>query len=187
MKNPLLSLLVLLVFAFGGCKDVAKINADEAGAVITNYLKANPEYKTAHFNYGELKFNSDKEMIELAKYRQLASDGYVSLTLVEGKKKFLSKDSSYVYLIKLTNKGSDLVLKQDNDKATVKVVVYELASEKPVDFNIVNNNNAKVTVSLKKTNTPFSPFQKKQDENSDFLTKTYRLKLDKDEGWKIVK
>lgn len=187
MKKYTFILITFITIAFGGCKDVAKINADEAGEVITSYLKANPEYKIAHFNYGELKFNSDKDMIELVKYRQLASDGYVSLSLVEGKKKFLSKDSSYVYLIKLTNKGSDLVLKQDNDKATVKVVVYELASEKPVDFNIVNNNNAKVTVSLKKTNTPFSPFQKKQDENSDFLTKTYRLKLDKDEGWKIVK
>jgi hypothetical protein len=109
------------------------------------------------------------------------------MTLQEGKKKFLSKDSSYVYIIKLTDKASDLVLKQDEDKATVKVVLYELASEKPVNFNRVNDNNAKVTVSLKKVNTVFAPFQKNQNDNSDFITKTYRLKQDKEEGWKVVK
>lgn len=187
MKNQFLFFLTFVVFAFGSCKNIAKINADEAGEVITDYLKANPEYKTARFNFGEIKFNSEKEMKELEKYRQLANDGYVSLALKEGKKKFLSKDSSFVYLIKLTDKASDLVLKQDEDRATVKVVNYELASEKPVNFNRVNDNNAKVTVTLKKINTVFAPFQKNQDENSNFITKTYRLKFDKEEGWKVTK
>jgi hypothetical protein len=187
MKKQLLTFLVLFVIAFSGCKDVAKINADEAGDVITDYLRANPEYKTARFNFGEMKFNSDSEMKELEKYRKLADEGYVSLTIQEAKKKFLSKDSSYTYLIKLTDKASDLVLKQDEDKATVKVVNYELASEKPVNFNRVNDNNAKVTVTLKKISTPFAPFQKNEDANSNFLTKTYRLKLDKEEGWKVMK
>ncbi len=187
MRKYSLLFLSLLVLAFSACKDVAKINTEEAGTVITDYLKANQEYKTVRFNFGEMKFNSDKDMAELRKYRQLATDGYISLTLADAKKKFLSKDSSYTYLIKLTDKASELVLKQDEDKATVKVVTYELASEKPVDFSRVNDNNAKVTVSLKKVNTPFSPFQKSQDQNSDFITKTYRLKLDKAEGWKVVK
>lgn len=187
MKNRIFAILTLFVIAFGGCKDVAKINADEAGEVITEYLTANPEYKTGRFNFGELKFNSQKDMLELEKYKTLASDGYVSLALQESKKKFLSKDSSFVYMIKLTDKASDLVLKQDEDKATVKVVTYELASEKPVNFNRVNDNNAKVTVSLKKVNTPFAPFQKNADDNSNFITKTYRLKLHKEEGWKVVK
>lgn len=187
MKKQTLFYLLFFVSVFLGCKNVAKINADEAGEVITDYLKANPEYKTARFNFGEIKFNSQKEMVELEKYRQLASDGYISLALKEGKKKFLSSDSSFTYLIKLTDKASDLVLKQDEDRATVKVVNYELASEKPVNFNRVNDNNAKVTVTLKKINTVFAPFQKNQDENSNFITKTYRLKLDKEEGWKVAK
>lgn len=186
MKKQFLILLVT-IFALGACKNVSKINADEAGEVITAYLKANPEYKTSRFNFGEMKFNSQNDMKDLEKYRQLANDGYVSLTLQEAKKKFLSRDSSYTYLIKLTDKASDLVLKQDETKATVKVVTYELASEKPVNFNRVNDNNAKVTVSLKKVNTPFAPFQKNEAENSNFITKTYRLKLDKEEGWKVVK
>ncbi len=187
MKTYIFSILALFTIAFTSCKDVSKINADEAGDVITNYLKANQEYKTARFHFGEMKFNSKNEIIELEKYKALEDEGYISMTLQEGKKKFLSKDSSFVYIIKLTDKASDFVLKQDENKATVKVVLYELASEKPVNFNRVNDNNAKVTVSLKKANTVFAPFQKNQNDNSEFITKTYRLKLDKEEGWKVIK
>lgn len=186
MKNRALIIFSLLVIALG-CKNVATINQEEAGEKITDYLKANPEYKTARFSFGEMKFNSEKDMKELEKYRHLAEEGYVSLSLQSAKKKFLSKDSSYVFQIRLTDKASDLVLKQDEDRATVKVIQYELASEKPVDFNRINDNNAKVTVSLKKTNTVFAPFQKDANENSAFITKTYRLKFDKEEGWKVLK
>ncbi len=187
MKNQIFATLVVFTIAFSSCKDVAKINAEEAGDVITDYLKANQEYKTDRFHFGEIKFNSKSEMLSLQKYKTLEDEGYISMTLQEGKKKFLSSDSSFVYIIKLTDKASDLVLKQDEDKATVKVVLYELASEKPVNFNQVNDNNAKVTVSLKKANTVFAPFQKNQNDNSDFMTRTYKLKLDKVEGWKVAK
>lgn len=187
MKNHILILFALVITTFGACKNVATINESEAGEVIVTYLKGNPEYKTDRFHFGEMKFNSKKDMVELEKYKTLANEGYISLALQEGKKKFLSKDSSFVYMIKLTDKASDLVLKQDDEKATVKVVNYELASEKPVNFSRVNDNNAKVTVSLKKINTVFAPFQRNSKDNSDFITKTYRLKLDKEEGWKVNK
>lgn len=187
MRTHILIAFILTAIAFTSCKDVSKINAEEAGDVITDYLKANQEYKTARFHFGEMKFNSRSEMLELEKYKTLADEGYISMSLQEGKKKFLSRDSSFVYVIKLTDKAKDFVLKQDEDKATVKVVLYELASEKPVNFNRVNDNNAKVTVSLKKANTVFAPFQKNNSDNSEFMTKTYRLKLDKEEGWKVVK
>ena len=187
MKKYTYILITLIAVTFGACKNVATINENEAGEVIVDYLKGNPEYKTDRFHFGEMTFNSKKEMAELEKYKTLANEGFVSLTLQEGKKKFLSKDSSYIYLIKLTDKASELVLKQDEDKATVKVVNYELASEKPVNFSRVNDNNAKVTVSLKKVNTVFAPFQKNSKDNSEFITKTYRLKLDKEEGWKVNK
>lgn len=183
----LFSLLIILTFAFGGCKNTGKINADEAGEVITDYLKTNQEYKTGKFHFGEIKFNSKSEMLELEKYKKLEAEGYIEMTLEEGKKKFLSKDSSFVYTIKLKDKASDLILKQNEDKATVKVVLYELSNEKPVNFNQVNDHQAKVTVTLKKVNTAFAPFQKNKEENSDFITRTYRLKLDKEEGWKVAK
>ncbi len=182
------SLIFLCFFLFLGilsCKDVSKINSEEASEVITNYLKINPEYKTTRFDFGELKFNSRNEMLELEKYRQLEEEGYITLTLLDSKKKFLSKDSSFVYLVKLTDKSREYVLKQDQQKATVKAVIYELTDEKPVDFNRINDNHAKVTVSLQKKNTVFAPFQKNSSDHSDFITKTYRLKLHKEEGWKV--
>ncbi|WP_199120093.1 hypothetical protein [Pedobacter sp. ASV28] len=185
--KKLLYIASIAMLSFGACKNVATINTEEAGKVITNYLKGTPEYKTARFNFGELKFNNEKEYAELENYKKLASEGYVTLTLLTAKKKFLSKDSSFVYAVKLTQKASDFVLKQDQDKATVKAVTYELTNEQPVDFSRVNDNNAKVTVSLKKINTPFAPFQNDAKENSDFITKTYRLKFDKETGWKVNK
>lgn len=185
MKKTILA--ILLASTLFACKNTSTINTDEAGKVIITYLKGNPEYKTTRFDFGELKFNNEKEYAELENYRQLANDGYITLTRLSAKKKFLSKDSSYVYSAKLTQKASEYVLKQDADKATVKAVTYELTDEKPVDFSKVNDATAKVTVSLKKVNTPFAAFQKKPEENSEFLTKTYRLKYDKEEGWKVRK
>lgn len=84
---------------------------EEAGKVIITYLKGKPEYKTTQFNFGELKFNNEKEYADLENYRQLAKDGYITLTLLSSEKKFLSKDSSYVYSAKLTQQASDFVPK----------------------------------------------------------------------------
>ena len=187
MKNFALTILSFIVIGFAGCTTKSTINQDEAGSVITDYLKANPEYKTTHFKFGEIKFSSNSEKNELGKYKTLENKGLVSLSLKEANKKFLSKDSSFVYQVTLTEKASPLVLKQDNNKATVKVVEYVLSDEKPVDFSQVNSSTSKVTVSLKKVNTDFAPFDKDANENSDFITKTYRLKLSKDEGWKVQK
>jgi hypothetical protein len=185
MKN-LLFLLSICLIASVGCTNKSSINEQEAGKVITNYLKGSPEYKTVHFKFGEIKFSSKQEMVLLNKYKTLANEGYISMKLLKSKKKFLAKDSSYVYRIKLLDKASDLVLKQDENRATVKVALYEVTNKKPVDFSSVNSSTAKLTISLKKVNTVFAPFEDK-DENSDFITKTYRLKLNKDEGWKVTK
>lgn len=187
MKKLTIYILSVIVISFAACKTKTTINQDEAGSVITDYLKANPEYKTTHFKFGEIKFSSKSDKADLVKYKALAGKGLVSLTLKEANKKFLSSDSSFVYQITLTEQASPLVLKQDKDKATVKVVEYVLSDEKPVDFSQVNSSTAKVTVSLKKVNTDFAPFDKDGGENSNFITKTYKLKLSKDEGWKVQK
>ncbi|TDG37896.1 hypothetical protein EZJ43_02050 [Pedobacter changchengzhani] len=187
MKKNIIYILLLTVIGFAGCKSKTTINRDEAGEAISDYLTANPEYKTTHFKFGEIKFNTTNEMNELGKYRTLESKGLVTLSLKEAKKKFLSKDSSFVYQITLTEKASPLVLKQSDDKATVKTIEYVLADKKPVDFAQVSSSTAKVTVTLKKVNTDFAIFDEDANENSSFITKTYKLKLSKDEGWKVQK
>ncbi|WP_131539261.1 hypothetical protein [Pedobacter nototheniae] len=187
MKKYTIYILSFIIIGLAACKNKTTINQNEAGEVITDYLKANPEYKTARFKFGEIKFSGTNDLFELGKYKTLASKGLVTLSLKEAKKKFLSKDSSYVYQITLTDKASPLVLKQDGDKATVRVIEYLLSDEKPVDFEQVNSSTAKVTVSLKMKTTDFEPFDKEANKNSNFITKTYKLKLSKDEGWKVQK
>ncbi|MDN3585832.1 hypothetical protein QWY86_04080 [Pedobacter aquatilis] len=187
MKKITIYILSTIIIGFAGCKSKTTINRDEAGEAITEYLIANPEYKTTRFSFGELKFNSKNDMLDLNKYKTLSNEGLVLLKRLSAKKKFLSSDSSFVYQISLTDTASPLVLKQDEDKATVKVVDYVLADSKPVDFSQVNSTTAKVTVTLKKVNTPFATFDKDASENSNFITKTYKLKLSKDEGWKVQK
>ena len=186
MKKINTAIIFIFIIGFAGCAPKTSINKEEAGKVITDYLAGNPEYKTTKFDFGEVKFNSESEMLNLLKYKSLAAKGMVTLSLLSAKKKFLSKDSSFVYQIKLTEKASPFVLKQGDDKATVKTVNYILADSKPVDFSMVNSNTAKVTVSLKKENTDFSPFDPDKYDNSNFITKAYKLKFDKDEGWKVA-
>lgn len=182
MKKLLLFPLSILLFL--GCKHSSSISGAEAGQRISVHLKAHPEAKTEKIDVGEQKFNSKKEMIALAKYRQLADSGYATLTLIEAKKKFLSADSSYTYKIGLTQKSIPYVIEQKNDKAVVRVFLYSLADENPVEFTPVNDNNVKATVSLKKIDTPFTPFA--DDENADeFITKTYKLKFSEEQGWAV--
>lgn len=184
MNRSVLFLITTLIFlSIGSCKNETIINENEASAVITDYLQSNPEYKTISFNYGEIQFRSRKDQEELRNYQALEEKGYITMTLKEGKKVFLSKDSSYVYLITLTDKSAPFVLKQGKDKATVKAVNYVLDDAKPVDFIKTNNKTAKATVSLKRVNTDFAPFDRARASNSEFITKTYKLKLKKDAGW----
>ncbi|HEY1010738.1 MAG TPA: hypothetical protein VGE58_11535 [Daejeonella sp.] len=184
MKKPLSILIVSLLTAFTACKNETSINQDDASEVITEYLESNPEYKTATFRFGELKFHSRKDREDLNNYEELGNSGFIKMELNEKKKVFLSKDSTYVYRVTLTEKAAPLVLEQGKDRATVKALNYILDDSKPVNFVKSNNKTAKATVSLKKEKTEFYPFMNK-DSNSDFITKTYKLKLKKDNSWEI--
>lgn len=182
-KLTLLTLTILsTLFA---CKQSTSINAEDAGEKISAYLETHPEAKSEKFKFGEVKFNSKSEMEQLTEYRRLADSGYVAMTMIEAKKKFLSSDSAFTYNIRLTEKSKPYVIEQKSDKAEVRVILYQFAGEKPVDFSIVNDNNAKATVSLKKIATPFYFLMSKDKGNSDFITKTYKLRFEKDKGWAV--
>jgi len=186
MKRTAIYLFIVLGFAFiNGCGNETTINDDEAASVISNYLAENPEYKTANFTFGEMKFRQIKDQEDLNKYKVLEESGYISMSMQEEKKVFLSKDSSFVYLIKLTEKSAPFVLEQKKDKAQVKTIIYEMDNDKPVNFVKTNNNTAKVTVTLVKAETDFYPFDNNKGSNSEFITKTYKLRHKKNEGWVV--
>ena len=75
MKKFTIYILSLIIISFAGCKTKVTINQDEAGEVITDYLKANPEYKTIRFKFGEIKFNSTNDLFELGKYKGVHQRG----------------------------------------------------------------------------------------------------------------
>lgn len=185
MKNLAIALCATTVLF--SCKSSNTINTDEAGQVIVDYLKANPEFKTTRFDFGQLTFNSGKDAQKLRAYQQLADSGYIQLNRLSAKKKFLAKDSSFVYSATLNHAAKNYVLRQSRNEATVKAILYELSEDKPVDFAKVNDVSAKVTVALKKRNTPFAAFQKKPEEHSEFITRTYRLHYDKESAWHVKK
>lgn len=169
---------------FTSCKNETSINEDDASDLITAHLESNPEFKTTTFKFGELKFHSRKDRENLDKYEVLAENGFITMELDEQKKVFLSKDSTFVYQVTLSDKAASLVLEQSKDRATVKAVNYILADDTPVNFVKSNDKTAKATVSLKKKPTDFYQFMTK-DSSSDFITKTYKLKFKKDSGWEV--
>lgn len=185
MKRILWFFLFIFVIVSNACKNENSINEDDASEVIEQHLSVEPEYKTISFRFGELKFRGLKDQEELNKYKELESLGFIEMVLDEKNKVFLSKDSTFVYQIRLTDKAAPLVLNQGKDKATVKAINYLLDDAKPVNFVKANNNTAKATVSLKKEQTEFYPFMEGKDSNSDFITKTFKLKLKKDRGWEV--
>ena len=184
--SPLILFIAFISLTIiSSCGNKTAINEDDASAVITDYLQSNPEYATTSFEFGEIKFKGKNDADDLVKYKELEDKGLIKMTLQDSKKRFLSKDSTYIYMVELTEKAAPLVLKQNNNKATVKSANYILDDSKPVNFVKVNDKTAKATVSLKKEETDFYTFQK-GDNASVFKTKTYRLKLKKDAGWVVT-
>jgi hypothetical protein len=188
MKNlTLLTISAVFLFFITGCKGGAG-NLDEGTAtdVITAHLKANPEFESVRINVGEMKFRSKNDKVELEKYKGLQGKGLVEMTLQDQKKKFLSKDSVYIYQVSLTDKSKPYVLKQDASKATLRVLDYVLDPEKPITLIKGDSKVARVTVSLKKEQNDFAIFLKDKGTTSNFITKTYKLKFKKEEGWVLI-
>ncbi len=185
-KSVILAFILFSTIFINGCGNETTINENEASEVIAEYLESNPEFKAASFNFGEIKFKGEKDQEELRKYEALEENGLIKMDLIEGKKRFFSKDSIFVYQISLTEKAASLVISQGKDKAKVKTVFYVLDESKPVNFIKSASKTAKATVSLKRKETDFYSFDNSKASNSEFITKTYKLKLKKEAGWVVT-
>lgn len=185
MKTRIFLYLSLLLFVTS-CGNNAALDQSSATDLVTSYLKSNPVYETEKIDLGEIKFKSNSDKETLTKFKELASKGYVEMQLQEQKKKFLSKDSTYFYLIKLTDKSKPYVIKQEQNKAILKVMEYKLDDSNPATLDKAGNKTARVTVMLKKVQNAFSIFYKDKNTGSDFITKTYKLKYNKGDGWSVT-
>jgi hypothetical protein len=180
------SLYFLLLIFITGCGNNAVLEQSVASDLVTSYLKSNPVYETEKIELGEIKFKSDTDKEELSKFKDLQGKGYVEMQLQKQKKKFLSKDSVYVYIVTLTDKSKPYVLKQEQNKATLKVMEYVLDEDKPATLDKAGNKTAKVTIMLKKVKNAFTVFYKDKNNGSNFITKTYKLKYHKEAGWEVT-
>lgn len=186
MKKLSLLAFSALFLLIAGCKGGGNLDESTATDVISAHLKANPQYETVRIDVGEVKFKSKNDKADLAKYKGLEEKGLVEMSLEHQKKKFLSKDSVFVYHISLTDKSKPYILKQDDAKATVKALDYVLEDEKPINLIKGDSKVTKVVVSLKKQKNDFAVFLKDKSTTGSFITKTYKLKFKKDSGWLLT-
>lgn len=174
-----------IAMACGGDKSISD---RVALAEVVNYLESNPVYETAEMEYGEVKLDKKSDAEMLAAYRELEKGGFVTLELLKERKRFLSKDSTFTYLVKLTDKSIPYVLKETDKKATVKTAEYALDEDGGVHVEQTGKNRAKATVTLRKAETDFTDFAKKgSGSNASFVKKTYTLRFNGESGWEVIK
>ena len=187
LANRLLFMLCIAVM-FGACGNEKSISERVALGEVMFFLESNPVFETAEIDYGEVKFSQKADADLLTAYEALEKSGYVTMELLKERKRFLSKDSTFVYLIKLTDKSIPLVLEKTEKRATVKTAVYTLDEDGGVHIEQTGKNRAKATVTLTKSETDFADFAPKgTDNNASFIKKTYTLRFNNEAGWGVTK
>ncbi len=180
--------LLLATVLCAACGSEKSISDHVALGEVSHYIESNPVYETAEMDYGEVRFSQRANHDLLGSYQRLEKGGYVTLELLKERKRFLSKDSTFVYLVKLTDKSIPFVLQKTDKKATVKTMEYVLDETGGVQVEQTGKNRAKATVTLRKIETDFADFAKKDaDNNASFTKKTYALRFNGDAGWEVTK
>ncbi|MGV3763022.1 hypothetical protein [Parapedobacter sp.] len=177
-----------LVAILGACGSDKSLSERVALGEIGFFMESNPVYETAEIDYGEVKFSQKQDADLLAAYEALEKDGYVTMELLKERKRFLSKDSTFVYLIKLTDKSIPFVLEKTEKRATVKTATYALDEDGGAHIEQTGKNRAKATVTLSKSETDFADFAEKgADNNASFIKKSYSLRFHSETGWGVTK
>ncbi len=184
LETVIFTLLFTIFFSCGNRENLSESTAVDA---IENYLKANPVYETTDLEIGEITFRGKRDADKLQAYKELASKSYIDFDLAKQKKQFLSKDSAYVYEVKLTDKSRPFVFKQKKDKAEVKTVEYQLDKKETPKIEPSGKRSANVTITLKKVKTDFASLTVDKNPNSSFITRTFKLRYDKERGWEVTR
>ncbi|MGK6351129.1 hypothetical protein [Parapedobacter sp. DT-150] len=185
-RGQFLAITVTLILA--ACGKDKSVSDRIALSEVAYHLESNPVYETAEMAYGEVKLNQQSDADLLNAYQGLKKGGYVTLELLKQRKRFLSNDSTFVYLINLTDKSIPFVLEKTDKKATVKTFEYALDEDGGVQVEQTGKNRAKATVTLKKTETDFADFAKEEmDNHASFTKKTYTLRFNAETGWEVAK
>lgn len=186
MKKKIAPFCLLVILFLAGCGNNAVLDQTAASDLVGDHLKTKPVYESKNLTLGEIKFKNNKDKIDLEKFKELEDKGFLEMKLINQKKRFLSKDSVYVYEISLTDKSKPYILKQEGNKAVIKVLSYDLDENKPPTLDKSGNKKATLTVMLKKVKNAFTILYEDKNAGSNFITKTYKLKYEKDQGWAVA-
>ena len=152
------------------------------------HLENNPVYETIELDYGDVSFRQKQDSLLLDAYEHLARYGYAIMDLTNERRRFLSRDTTFTYNIRLTDKAIPYVLDQSASKVTVKTYDFVLDEAEPVHLEQTGKNRAKITVTLKQEETDFSMFARRsRSPNASFMKKTYNLRFDDEAGWRIAR
>lgn len=180
--------LFIIGYLWAACSSEKSISDRVALGEIAHYIESNPVYETTAIAYGEIKVSQQSDSDLIIAYDRLKKSGYITMERLKARKKFLSKDSTFVYLVELTDKSIPFVLEKTDKKVTVKTFEYSLDEDGGVSVEQTGNNRVKATVTLRKSETDFADFAKKDPDNhATFTKKTYLLRFNEDAGWEVSK
>ncbi|MGM5630567.1 hypothetical protein O2K51_06645 [Apibacter raozihei] len=179
--------LAFVLTGFLSCGDKAALSESTAVNAVEKYLKSYPIYETTEMEIGEVRFKIKRDEQKLVAYKNLASKGYINFELSKQKKKFLSKDSIYIYEVKLTDKARPFVFKQKKEKVEVKTYEYQLDEKEQAKIELSGKKSGNAVVTLQKINTDFAELTADKNPHSSFITKSFTLKYKKEEGWVVTK
>lgn len=184
-----LSLMGITVIALiSACSNKHVLNERIALTEVRYHLENNPVYETVIIDYGEVKFKKSQDSLLLDAYEHLVNYGYATMDLLDERRRFLSRDSTFTYNIRLTDKAIPYVLEQSADKITVKTYDFILVESDPIHLEQSGKNRAKVTVTLKQQETDFAMFaEKNRKSNASFIKRTYNMRFDDASGWRIAR
>ena len=170
------------------CDNKHVLNERIALAEVRYHLENNPVYETVTVDYGEVKFRKSQDSLLLDAYEHLVNYGYATMDLMDERRRFLSRDSTFTYNIRLTDKAIPYVLEQSADKVTVKTYDFVLEESDPLHLEQSGKNRARVTVTLKQQETDFAMFaEKNRKSNASFIKRTYNMRFDDSAGWRIAR
>lgn len=176
---------ISLIFA---CDNKHILNERIALTEVRYHLENNPVYETVTIDYGEVRFRKSQDSLLLDAYENLVNYGYATMDLMDERRRFLSRDSTFTYNIRLTDKAIPYVLEQSADKVTVKTYDFILEESDPIHLEQSGKNRAKVTVTLKQQETDFAMFaEKNRKANASFIKRTYNMRFDDTSGWRIAR
>ncbi|GIZ15438.1 hypothetical protein [Capnocytophaga catalasegens] len=171
-------------FLLTSCSE--NLTTSKAEDIVEEYLKEKPKNGQVAVYAG--KINADSYYLmggNLEKYKKLAADRYLNMEYKEEERGRWSIDKYYI--ISLTNKSQDFVLKiiPDDEKTRYEMRTYTIELDEISDIFIRKEEKTATSKAKfkKKDKTPFFIFE---DDPTDFSVQDVLFYKTEDKGWRLM-